>query len=313
MEQKTKNGRFFWLRHRIRSSWPVWFYFLNREPRTLWRKKQPSLSSIQKKVLGNLKTDGLAIVSVNEFFESDSLFVTLRQYAEKLLEKIPSETAGISTTEKSDTYFKKYNKKFLKSLIDAPENALPIDLGNPFLQLTFDTKMLDTVSAYFEQYPKFRNYTLQMTLKVSPDDPGSFSQKWHRDPEDKKVIKIFVYISDVDEPGAGPFTYVKGSQHGGRWRHLFPQVPPLGSYPKPGAVEAAVPPEDIKICMGKAGTLIFCDTSGLHRGGLCTVKKRLMYTGCFVSKASIHPRTFTAPSSEALKNMSDMAAYSLLL
>ena len=65
------------------------------------------------------------------------------------------------------------------------------------------------------------------------------SQRWHRDPEDRKLCKVFIYLNDVDE-NAGHFTYVKGSHYLGKWGKLFPQKPPKGFYPPSGAVENIV-------------------------------------------------------------------------
>ncbi len=40
------------------------------------------------------------------------------------------------------------------------------------------------------------------------------SQRWHRDYNDKHLLKVFLYMSDVDE-AAGPFEYVPGNMIGG--------------------------------------------------------------------------------------------------
>jgi ectoine hydroxylase-related dioxygenase (phytanoyl-CoA dioxygenase family) len=130
------------------------------------------------------------------------------------------------------------------------------------------------------------------TIVVPIDSEAYLSQRWHRDPEDKKLVKVFMYINDVDE-GTGPFTYVVGSQYGGKWRYLFPQRPPAGSYPIQGGVEKIVKQSDIKVCVAPAGTIIFCDTSGLHKGGFSTEKSRLMSMSCFVSSASRYPKNYT--------------------
>ena len=50
-----------------------------------------------------------------------------------------------------------------------------------------------------------------------------------------------------------------------------------------------IPPEAIKTFTGKAGTMIFCDTSGLHQGGYATGKERIMSTFGYYSHASLWP------------------------
>jgi hypothetical protein len=111
------------------------------------------------------------------------------------------------------------------------------------------------------------------------------SQNWHRDGEDRQVLKIFIYLNDVDEE-TGPFMYVKESIKGLKYGKLFPQRPPEGSYPNE-SVDKAVSPEDIKLCLGKAGTVIFCDTTGLHRGGYAFSKERTMFTASYQASSSV--------------------------
>ncbi len=97
------------------------------------------------------------------------------------------------------------------------------------------------------------------------------SQRWHRDFNDKHLLKAFLYLVDVDE-GTGPFEYIPGSAPGGRYAHEWPWRPLGESYPPDGAVEERIPAEAIKTFTGPKGTLLFCNTSGFHRGGFATAQ-----------------------------------------
>jgi hypothetical protein len=108
------------------------------------------------------------------------------------------------------------------------------------------------------------------------------SQRWHRDPEDEHVVKVFVYFSDVDEE-AGPFEYVRGSTAGGRYGHLWP----WGDgprYPPADELEASVAAEDRLAVTGSAGTVILCDTGGFHRGGFARTKPRILSIATFLRR-----------------------------
>ena len=48
-------------------------------------------------------------------------------------------------------------------------------------------------------------------------------------------------------------------------------------------VAAAVPAEDRLAMTGPAGTMIFCDTSGFHRGGFAKSKPRVLSIWSYVS------------------------------
>ena len=57
-----------------------------------------------------------------------------------------------------------------------------------------------------------------------------------------------------------------------------------------------IPREDVAVMVGKAGTLIFCDTTGLHRGGFAVEGHRLMYTSVYASSASLWPIRYSYPA-----------------
>jgi hypothetical protein len=125
------------------------------------------------------------------------------------------------------------------------------------------------------------------------------------------MCKMFVYLSDVTE-GAGPFVYVRGSQRGGKWRSLFPQRPGKGYYPPDGTVDALIPRGEREACLGRAGTVIFADTSGLHKGGFARDTERLMFTAGYCSSAAYGKRLYHLPKEEKeLSALSPEALFSL--
>lgn len=264
--------------HAIRRAWPIWFYILNREARRVYRENVRALNDIQKNVVERLKKDGIATVSLAQLFPEYSWHQELFSLFQKMY------------AEKKEAGFlqQKERKAHLTYLL----GAVPvIDLQNRFLQFSFHPKILGIINGYMGMCSKLQTIELNVT-KPMPRGAGAIaSQRWHRDPEDKKMCKMFLYLNDVDEQ-AGPFIYVPQSHYGGKWRRLFPQDPPAGVYPPDGAVERVVPQEEIRVCTAPAGTLIFCDTSGLHKGGYATAKERFMFTIGFASQACVSPPKF---------------------
>ena len=61
--------------------------------------------------------------------------------------------------------------------------------------------------------------------------------------------------------------YVPKSRRGERFGSLWPQEFPKGSVPPPEEFEREIPPSAWHTCAYPAGTLVFVDTSGFHRGG----------------------------------------------
>jgi hypothetical protein len=95
---------------------------------------------------------------------------------------------------------------------------------------------------------------------------------------------VFVYFSDVDA-NAGPFEYVPQSAPGERFGDLWPWQPE-GIYPPQEEFESTIPAPEWLTATGPAGTVIFCDTSGFHRGDWARTNPRILSTHTYVGSAS---------------------------
>lgn len=295
--------------HRTRRAWPIWYYCLNRSSRKAWARHTPGLGAVERTVVAALERVGIAIVPFGELFGDSTLFPALQARAAwRRTKSRPPDAPSVSAKGEIE---KDREKRFMRYLWGGGGTYPVIERDDPFIGFTLDQRILGIVGAYLGSAPKLQGFSLQETRLVSPGSPQYLSQRWHRDPDDKKLVKVFLYLSDVSDDGAGPFMYVTRSHYGGRWRNLYPQRPPVGRYPPPGAVEASVPAGDIQVCLGGSGTLIFCDTSGLHRGGYSTSRSRLMFVAGFVSAASRFPISYRQPPEFDRARLSPLAGYAL--
>ncbi len=275
----------------VRNSWFVWYTILNRDARNRYTANPPKLSPVQQRIVDDLKRDGIAFSSVEELFPGEDLLNKLQTYMHSL--------------QKIDGHHRK--KQFLQSFWDEYGT---FGFDNPFFSLSVRPDVLAIVNSYDSMWRRFNHMHLQETIPVGDTAPTQ-SQRWHRDPQEKRQVKFFMYLSDVDSE-AGPFTYAKGSQFlGEKYGSLFPQQQPLGSYPEMGAVEKAVKAEDIISATGSAGTIIFCDTAGLHRGGHAKSKSRFMLTSFYPSTYWTEKRFYTPAASVASEKLAPESAYAL--
>ncbi|MBI4137753.1 MAG: hypothetical protein HY472_00705 [Candidatus Sungbacteria bacterium] len=314
--QERFNGAY----HRTRYLWPVWFYLLNRRSRRLLAHGAPlAIDRISHRILWDLRRDGIAFAHISEFPGGGEAFDRMRAWVQERMSD-PTIREGIAAhadmlsgrVEAGKKSGGKYFKDFLLNLWHRGEpGSAGYDSENPFLKFLTNDYIISAAAAYLGLMPRLNSISLYSTLVVPPDSPAHLSQRWHRDPEDKKIIKVFLYMTDVDEIGAGPFTYVLQSHLGGKWRDIFPQRPPVGRYPLPGAVEWHIPPDDVKTCLAPKGTIIFCDTSGLHKGGFSTTKNRIMFTVCYCSDASLQPINYQRPSEEEIASLPRLAKFVL--
>lgn len=108
-------------------------------------------------------------------------------------------------------------------------------------------------------------------LRIDWSGPSSDApihvQHFHRDYDDWRFAKLFVYLTEVDE-GAGPHEYVTRSHvDSGRFR-----IRPYD----PGQLDRKYGRERrVRVC-GPAGTTFMADTWGVHRGNVPTRKPRLL-------------------------------------
>ena len=258
----------------------------------LYEEIPPVLDNVQKKIVDDLNKFGIAIVPLNDLFPDGKWWEKLSEETRKFVEsgevseyvkrfKNKESTEGFAT----DHYAKKY--LYRKYNVDRKNEMIVFD--DPYLQFGLDQKMLDTVAGYLGRYSKLRMIDLWYNIAVGEEAP-THSQNWHRDGEDTELVKVFLYFNDIDE-NAGPFTYVPDSHLKGTYGDLWPGDTILkhvygGSYPDTKDLEEKFKNEQIKVCTAKAGTLIFCDTYGLHRGGHCKTTDRILGNWVYTTPSS---------------------------
>lgn len=250
----------------------VW-EFINRNAIGLLSKNKPSLDGEQKRILDDMKKTGIAVSTIETLFPNKNVLQDLIDYSKTLNPEVAEQGKKL--------YLKKYWDRF------------PIfNLSNPFLKLALEKKILDIVNEYMGMWSILKQYDLAMTLPVPVGADAVQSQRWHRDPQEKKILKMFIYLNDVGDD-AGPFFYVAQSNDDGIYGKLFPQKTPEGVYMKEEELKEKIPTENMKKMTGKAGTVIFCDTSGIHKGGYATKNERLMFTAFFSSTSFIENPTYS--------------------
>lgn len=124
------------------------------------------------------------------------------------------------------------------------------------------------------------------------------SQNWHRDREDYKLLKIFIYYSEVGEKN-GPFEYTPKSFCGGDFHGLYEGRSGYWDYAgNSDNSGCARTQEEINICdsthisfTGKPGDIIMVNNSGFHRGGFVEEGIRVMSHALYLK-----------PDAELIKN-----------
>jgi hypothetical protein len=259
-------------------------YLRNRRSAHLFRSHRPTLSLSQQQTAAELTNRGIAFPSYDDIALPADRWARLAAVvddfaaSDRVREAIRGFRAVAATGEMaSDAYI-------VKLLPPAPT----LRLDHPLLEVGLSPAVLNVVNSYLGMWAKLIYTDAWHTIPV---DIGMRigSQYWHRDPEDQRMVKVYAYFGPVGE-GCGAMEYVLESQGAGRYSGPWRWKPHAGRghrYPGDAEVEQAVPPEQRIPCFGNRGTFVFCDTAGLHRGGVATTRPRILATWTFVTPASI--------------------------
>ena len=290
--------RFF---HDQRREPNFWRDTLNQASKALWQEASRELNPTEQRIVDSLRNDGIAISSVQELFPGQNTLP-------RLLEELAVRQRNLASSEyKSD--FKKAS--FTQFLHGGGGSHPELIMEDPGISEFLSDTVLHIIGGYLGSAAKFIRFSMQSTRVVDSAADRAQSQRWHRDPDDRHIPKVFIYLNDVTSKGTGPFEYLKGSHSGGHRSTLFPQTPPFGMYPPDGEVEQHISDDEIVTGFGEAGTVIFADTSGLHRGGFSTENERIMYAGIYVSDASLFGKRYVLPENLNLASLPPLLKFAL--
>jgi hypothetical protein len=111
---------------------------------------------------------------------------------------------------------------------------------------------------------------------------------WHRDREDRRMMKIAIYLTDVPESG-GPIQCIRHEIFDGPIDRDF-RYPVLSHSQLERKLARPIDDKEITSCTGPAGTVVFMDTARLfHRGKPAVSTERIAIFHSYFSRAPRHP------------------------
>jgi hypothetical protein len=262
----------------------------------------PELSAAGLRVAADLAANGIAFAHWSEFFPErffSKISDRFYRYLDKF-ERNPRPGAGggkgvfLDTVHKAHTF--------------VTDDAVSMYLGDPGIAAV--------AARYMGMVPRFVGSSFWRTRPATGSD-RLYSQLWHRDYNDRMLMKLFLYVTDVSET-EGYFEYLAGSHESGVLGAEFDRIGPDGfrAYPDATAVErcvAGVPTFDLdKVaaeqrsgasapwagipavirCIAPKATLIFADTYGVHRGGYVHAGHRDMIMTTYSTNFNVHKPHF---------------------
>jgi hypothetical protein len=264
----------------------------NRRSRHRFASSPPALDAVQQDILERVRNRGFAVVPFGDLFPDPARRQEIETAANTFIAE--SEAGLAAEAEGRDGGLRRTAAKDFVVRRNSWGVTLPLD--DPWLALGLDPRMLDLANSYLGLWSKLEYVDLWYTPAADAADRKA-SQRWHRDFNDRLLLKAFLYLSEVDEQ-AGPFEYVPESFPGGRLGDLWPWSPGGNdAYPPDDAFQTKLSGEPIQTFTGTRGTMIFCNTAGFHRGGFSTGRERVLATWTYASPAALKAlseRNYTA-------------------
>lgn len=221
----------------------------------------------ERRVVSELRQAGYAIFEKPLAFTDD-----LVRECRKRLEEYKLEKRGANSLDLNDKFF-------WASLVKNDDIAA----DSIFIHYASQLALLRMAALYLGEEPYLSDISVQYSFET-PANP-SHSQLWHRDYDDVRMFKVFVYCTDVHGPEDGAL-HVADRRSVKGIHNSF--VYSTRRYNDARFFEIADKSMTKAIC-GPAGTTFICDThKSFHFGSRC-VKPRLACWFTYQSYAGLYP------------------------
>ena len=133
------------------------------------------------------------------------------------------------------------------------------DIDSPFVQFALQTEILSMLTDYMGECPLLESVEIIKSKGQIP--PYKSSALWHKDYNDTKTVKVFIYLNDVTSLENGPFEFYDAES-------TSDFKLPYSPVHKPDhMLEALDPKSNYSTVLGKAGCVFMIDTCRCyHRG-----------------------------------------------
>ncbi len=225
-----------------------------RSSRWQYLNKLPILTNKERIIVDSIKRDGIYMTNLTELGLTSTSLLLNSAYS-----LLPSME----------------RKNYSSSNKNPPEIYIVTDLPS-FYDWGKEEKILNVIENYIGLPVAYHGVHLR---KDFPNKDQFETLLWHRDIEDRRVLKVIIYLNDVEEKH-GPFEYVPISftskSHPNYYR-IQNKIKTLGGIDDQ-TLNKIVPKAAWKSCPGPAGTVIFADTRRiLHHGTLRTEERSTLF------------------------------------
>jgi hypothetical protein len=190
------------------------------------------------------------------------------------------------------------HKSFWVSLLDEDlvDGAFATD--HPFVRYALQPGVLRILGDFMHDLPQLSDVLLTLS-RPTENKPLSYSQLWHLDHDDKRVCKLFIYLTDVRDTADGPLTFIPAPSS-------KPFRNTIKSHMSDDKVFAKVDRSAVKELIAPRMTSFIVNTARcLHMGSrIQSDRTRLLYTATYIQPPRMYPEP--APRFRAAGPLSDI-------
>ncbi|AWM02424.1 hypothetical protein [Bradyrhizobium amphicarpaeae] len=175
------------------------------------------------------------------------------------------------------------HKSFWVSLLDEDLVNGAFATDHPFVRYALQPAALRIIGDFMHDLPQLSDVVLTLS-QPTPNQALSFSQLWHLDHDDKRVCKLFIYLTDVQDTADGPFTFIPAGPSKAFRNSLKSHMSDAQVFAKtgPDAVKEMIAP--------RLSSFIVNTARCLHMGSrIQSDHSRLLYTATYIQQPRIFP------------------------
>jgi len=214
----------------------------------------PTLAAAERQIVDALNNEGVFVTSLKDLaFTSTPPLINA---SKSLLSSIMS----VSHSQGDDS-------RYVNSVLQERSAQFVTFTDYPeFFLWGLEERLLNIVENYIRLPVAYHGVNFRRDVG---SDKRTSTQLWHKDGEDRRIVKIIIYLNDVGEDN-GPFQYIPKQLTPSyqSFRHIYRKVLRTGFSDISDEELSKISHEsNWRSCIGPAGTVILVDTrSVFHRG-----------------------------------------------
>jgi hypothetical protein len=214
----------------------------------------------------SLASDVESLESYDVTTLADQGYLRITPPQDRIAELLPAAKRKLEETQSLPQY---RSKAFFSQLLSRSD----LDLSSVFMRFALHERLLRTTARYFGVAPFLESVDLLYSKPVG--GAPTASQQWHKDRTDRRIIKVFVYITDVTSRH-GPLSLLPRAESS--------RVPEYHyHYLSDKTMARHVPLEKTVALTGEAGTTIMIDSETCYHLGSRCEEPRLAYIAYYTS------------------------------